>query len=197
MADTDDFHDLIARVRAGDRDAATELVRLYEPAIRRAARIRIVDPRLSPLLDSSDVAQSVFTSFFVRAALGQYDLDKPQQVLSLLVSMSRKKVADFARQQAAARRDYRRIRAGNLAKRQLHSADPDPCQQASMQELIQEFRNRLTPKESELANLRSLGKNWSEIAAEMGDSSEALRKKLHRAVNRISQDLGLDDFGDE
>ena len=38
------FHDLIRRVRAGNEEAATEIVQRYEPAIRRAVRIRLVDP---------------------------------------------------------------------------------------------------------------------------------------------------------
>src|ERR1700722_4643922 len=95
MAETGgEFQDLIRRIRAGDQDAASEFVRLYEPAIRRAARIRILDPRLAPQLDSADIAQSVFKSFFLRAALGQYDLTKPNQVVNLLVAMSRNKLAD-------------------------------------------------------------------------------------------------------
>src|SRR6266436_4001848 len=96
------FQDLIGQVRAGDGEAAAELVRRYEPAIRRAARIRLADSRLRRLFDSMDISQSVFASFFVRAALGQYELEKPERLLGLLVAMSRKKLADHARQQAAA-----------------------------------------------------------------------------------------------
>ena len=38
MADSTSFEDLIGRVRAGDQDAARELVQRYEPSIRRAVR---------------------------------------------------------------------------------------------------------------------------------------------------------------
>src|SRR5689334_8009854 len=68
------FRKLIRRVRAGDQDAATELVRQYEPAIRRVVRVRLTDTRLRAALDSMDVCQSVLATFFVRAALGQYEL---------------------------------------------------------------------------------------------------------------------------
>jgi hypothetical protein len=34
------FRELIDRVRSGDEQAAIDLVRCYEPAIRRAARVR-------------------------------------------------------------------------------------------------------------------------------------------------------------
>jgi len=45
-----------------------------------------------------DICQSVLASFFVRAALGQYELETPGHLLKLLVSMSRKKLIDHARQ---------------------------------------------------------------------------------------------------
>ncbi len=38
MSEPTSFADLIRRVRGGDADAAAELVRNYEPAIRRAVR---------------------------------------------------------------------------------------------------------------------------------------------------------------
>src|SRR5437588_8674896 len=109
VAESGLFDDLIRRVRAGDSQAAAELVRLYEPAIRREARVRLVDSRLRRLFDSMDIAQSVFASFFVRAALGQYEIEKPEQLLRLLTSMSRKKLVDHAREQQAAKRDHRRL----------------------------------------------------------------------------------------
>src|SRR4051812_55008 len=46
------FRDLIRRVRAGDEAAAREVVRIYEPAIRREARVRLVDTRLRRMFDS-------------------------------------------------------------------------------------------------------------------------------------------------
>jgi RNA polymerase sigma-70 factor (ECF subfamily) len=182
-------------VRAGDQAAAAELVRLYEPAIRRAARVHLLDPRLRRLFDSLDITQSVFASFFVRAALGQYDLEKPQQLLGLLVAMSRKKLADHARQEGAARRDYRRT-GGGEATRLLPAADSDPGRQAAARELVQEFRKRLTEEERQLADLRVLGRTWDQIAAERGDSPPALRSRLARAVGRVTRELGLDEFDD-
>ena len=88
------FQVLLRRVRAGDGQAAAELVRRYEPAIRRAARVRLVDTRLNRLLDSMDICQSVLASFFVRTALGQYELETPEQLLKLLATMTRNKLAN-------------------------------------------------------------------------------------------------------
>src|SRR3989442_11144114 len=99
MSDAPSFQGLIARVRAGDAEAARELVQRYEPAIRRAVRFRLADSRLARLFDSMDICQSVLASFFVRAAAGQYDLEQPEQLLGLLAAMARKKLALHARAQ--------------------------------------------------------------------------------------------------
>jgi RNA polymerase sigma factor (sigma-70 family) len=186
------FQDLIQRVRAGDEEAALKLVRDYEPAIRRAARLRLVDSRLRRVFDSMDICQSVFASFFVRAAMGQYELDQPDQLLKLLVSMSRKKLVDRAREQGAARRDYRRVETGSGAHANFVARDSSPSQQVAARELLQEFRRRLSEEERQLAEQRASGRDWAQIAAQQGGSPEALRKKLARAIDRVSQELGLE-----
>jgi RNA polymerase sigma-70 factor (ECF subfamily) len=185
------FQELIRRVRAGDARAAEELVRLYEPTIRRVVRVRLGDARLQRLFDSTDICQSVFGSFFVRTALGQYDLDTPEQLLNLLVNMSRKKVIDQIRQVGAARRDYRRGQ-GLPQEDECAAPGPSPSEQVSGEELLREFRRRLSEDERPLAEARAEGRDWKQIAAERGESPEALRKQLARAVDRVARELGLE-----
>jgi RNA polymerase sigma factor (sigma-70 family) len=193
MLEENEFQDLIRRVRAGDEAAATELVRTYEPAIRRAARIRLADSRLRRLFDSMDICQSVLASFFIRAALGQYELERPEQLLRLLVDMSRKKLVDRAREHGAARRDYRRTPADGRDVGEVAAAGPSPSQEVAADELLREFRNRLSVDERQLANQRASGQDWAQIAAEWGGSPEALRKRLTRAVDRVARELGMGD----
>jgi RNA polymerase sigma-70 factor (ECF subfamily) len=185
------FRELIARVRSGDESAAADLMRRYEPAIRRAIRVRMVDTRLRRVFDSEDVAQSVFASFFVRAALGQYELEKPVQLLRLLVTMSQKKLTNHVREEGAARRDFRRLRGRDQGEKNFVDLVPGPGQQVAAKELLQEFRKRFSEEERQLADWRSMDRSWDEIAAERCESPEALRKRLARAVERISQELGL------
>ncbi len=187
------FQDLIRRVRDGDGAAAEELVRLYEPAIRRAVRVRLNDPRMRRVLDSTDICQSVFGSFYVRMALGQYELEKPQQLMKLLTDMSRKKLIDQERRLRAARRDIGRLLPGELDEGRLAAPGDTPSQQVAVRDLLQEVRKRLSPEELALSEQRAQGRDWAQIAEEQGASPEALRKKLVRAVSRVTQELGLDD----
>ncbi len=193
MPNPTDFQELIRRVRAGDEAAATELVRSYEPAIRRAVRIRLADSRLARAFDSMDICQSVMASFFVRAALGQYELNAPDQLLRLLATMARHKLADQVDREQAECRDNRRVEEGSAETREVMTAASSPSQQVAARELLQEVRRRLSPEERQLLELRYQGLDWSAIAAQVGGSAEALRKRLARATDRVARDLGLDE----
>lgn len=196
VSDETSFHDLIARVRGGDSEAATELVRSYEPAIRRIVRLRLTDSRLRRAFDSMDVCQSVFGSFFVRAALGQYELTSPEQLLKLLSQMARHKVTDRMRHERAERRDAGRMQRDADAAH-VSSGEASPSREIAGRELLAEFRRRLSADERELADWRAQGREWSDIARERGDSPEALRKRLARALDRVSAELGLGEASDE
>lgn len=196
MSTANTFADLIARVRAGDEQAATDLVRQYEPLVRREIRLHLEDRRLSRLFDSLDVCQEVMASFFVRAAAGQYDLDEPSQVLRLLVTMARNKLASAARRERQQRRDIRRNAGGQDALNELAAAGPTPSQLVAGRELLIEMRRRLTEDERQLADLRSQGMGWPDIAGQLGGTPQARRVQLNRAMDRVLRELGLEEAVD-
>jgi DNA-directed RNA polymerase specialized sigma24 family protein len=193
MRDDTPFADFIRRIRAGDAQAAAELVQRYESVIRVEVRHRLSDPRLRRLFDSLDISQSVLASFFLRAASGQYELDQPAQLVKLLVGMTRKKVAFQARKQRALRRDNRRLEALNPETHDVAATDPNPSQVLIHQELLESFRQRLSAEERQLAELRAQGRDWAEIATLLGGTAQARRKQLARAVERAAKDLGLEE----
>lgn len=197
MPEEASFRDLIGKVRTGDNEAAAELVRRYEPAIRRAVRVRLVDSRLRRVLDTSDVCQSILASFFVRAAMGQYELDQPDQLLKLLARMAHNKVIDQARKHHAERRAVGRVEGMPADERDVAGTDPTPSRQVALVEILQKVRANLSEDERRLADQRADGREWLEIAAAEGGSPEALRKRLARAVDRVAQQLQLDEFTDE
>jgi RNA polymerase sigma-70 factor (ECF subfamily) len=188
------FLELIRRVRVGDQAAATELVRRYEAAVRRVVRVQLRDPRLRRILDSLDISQAVLASFFVRAASGQYHLDRPEQLFQLLVMMARNKLASQARQPYVVRRVTQFFDPGSAGPAEVVAPGPGPGQHADWRDLLQEVRHRLSDEERRLADCRAQSQTWEDIAAELGGSPEALRKKLARALDRVSHQLGLDDL---
>jgi RNA polymerase sigma-70 factor (ECF subfamily) len=197
MSGQDTFAHFIRRVRAGDEGAAADLVRRYEPLIRREVRLHLEDRRLGRLFDSMDVCQSVLASFFVRTAAGQYDLEQPDQLVRLLVRMARNKLASAARRQGRQRRDVRRVAAdGGEALGQVAGAGPTPSEVVAGQELLVRFRAALGEEERRVADLRGEGLAWEEVASRLGGTAKARRMQLSRAVERVSRELGLQGAGE-
>jgi RNA polymerase sigma-70 factor (ECF subfamily) len=195
MLENETAGELFRRVRAGDEQAAAELVRRYEPAIRRRVRVwlRLQDPRLRRVFDSMDVCQSVLASFFVRAAAGQYDLEEPGQLIALLFRMARHKLAHQVTRQQAARRDVRRDEGSGPDAPEAADTAASPSSQVAGRELLEEFRRRLDAEERQLAERRADGRAWADIAEELGGTAEGRRKQLARALDRVAQQLGLDE----
>jgi RNA polymerase sigma-70 factor (ECF subfamily) len=197
MAESSEFAEFIHRIRAGDDQAARELVQRYEPVIRRQVRVLLRDPRLASRFDWTDVCQSVMASFFVRAAAGQFDLEQPDQLLRLLIVMARHKLAKQVRRHRAGRRDYRRSEVRDPEYLEGRSAaDPSPSRLVAGRELLDEFRRRLTDEERQLADLRAQGFEWAEIAGRLGGTPGARSKQLARALDRVEQQLESSEPGD-
>jgi RNA polymerase sigma factor (sigma-70 family) len=194
MTEVPSVEELVRRVRAGDQDAAALLVKRYEPAIRRAVRFRLADARLGSLLDSMDICQSVLGSFFIRAATGQYTLETPEQLIKLLTTMARNKLISQARCQHAQRRDRRRITSRNTESGPAVSAHQSPSRQVAVRDLLEQVQRRLSPEERRILELRNAGRDWVSVAQEVGGSAEALRRRLSRALDRVAEELGLDDL---
>ena len=189
------FAEYVLRIRAGDGRAAEELVRQYEPLIRREVRLRLEDRRLGRLFDSMDVCQSVLKSFFVRTAAGQFDLDEPGQLVRLLVTMTRNKLASEARRQHRQKRDTRRTSGTDDGLAGVASTDPSPSVALADRDLVEEVRRRLTDDERAMAELRGEGLGWEEIAGRVGGTAQARRVQFSRAVDRVARDMNLDPDG--
>jgi RNA polymerase sigma factor (sigma-70 family) len=185
------FVELIGRVRTGDEIAARELVERYEPHIRRVVRARLTDRRLRRQVDSVDICQSVLGDFFVRAALGQFDLSCPEQLLKLLATIARNRVLEEARKQHAAVRDIRRLEGGDVAMLQIDGGRETPSQLAAARELLQKFRERLTNEEKQIADARARHRGWAEIGVQLGIAPDTLRMRWTRTVDRLAHELGL------
>jgi RNA polymerase sigma factor (sigma-70 family) len=189
MAQQISFAKLLAQIRAGNEQAAAQLVRQFEPVIRRELRFRFRASRERLRLDSMDICQSVLANFFVRVATGQYDLKEPDDLVKLLLVMTRNKVTEKARNQYRQRRDTRRTVMQTV---DLPSEDPTPYRVVAGRELLKQVHRLLGEEERRMADLRGKGFSWEEIAATVGGSPGARRKQLTRAVDRIVEELGLD-----
>ncbi len=181
------FPELLRRVRAGEETAAAELVRLYEPEVRRAVRMSLTDPRMRRIFDSGDICQSVLANFFVHVMGGSFDLADQSQLVRLLVAMAHNKLVDHARKPAP----WKETNADPAALDQMIGPQESPSHIVAQEELALALRAELTAEERRIGELRYAGAEWSEIASEVGGTADSVRKKLDRAVVRVCGRLGL------
>jgi len=193
MSDDPEFAGFLQLIRAGNAQAAEDLVRRYESIIRREVRLKLHDPSLHRVLDSVDICQSVMASFFVRAAAGQYDLNHPLQLLRLLITMAKNKVAMAARKQRAQRRDNRRMGAMGVEEIDPAGGVGTPSRVVAAKEMLDLVRGQLGDEERRLADLRSQGHEWADIVAQMGGTADGRRMQLTRALDKAMKKLGLED----
>jgi RNA polymerase sigma-70 factor (ECF subfamily) len=109
------------------------------------------------------------------------------------MTMARNKLASEARRQYRRRRETRRTSAAGDALEAVASDEPSPSRILSGRELLEQFRSHLDDTERALAEFRANGLPWADIAARMGGTPQARRMQLARAVDRVSQVLGLDE----
>ena len=164
MSDETVFAGFMRRIRAGDEQAARELVERYEPVIRREVKMRLRDPRLYRRVDWADICQSVLASFFMRAASGQYDLDQPEQLLRLLVVMTRHKLSKQERRHRADKRDYRLAEDRDPACLEAEpGAEPTPSRLVAGRELLEAFRGGCRTRSGCWPTSAAEGCEWAEI----------------------------------
>lgn len=191
MSESPDFLDFLKRIRAGDADAARELVRLYEPLVRREVRMRMHDRRLNRAFDSIDVTQSVFAQFFDQVG-HDFQLDSPEQLIRLLFAMARNRTISRVRSEHRMVRDVRRLNSDAGVIDEVPAKQPSPSECVSQHEELELLQKALTDEERQIVELRNQGFGWEEVAARLGGTGQARRMQLSRVLDRLKEQLGLD-----
>ena len=93
----------------------------------------------------------------------------------------------------ARQRRVRRRRPVGGRRRDQGSGGAGPlAERAGPRELLEEAQRRFSVEELSLLERREQGREWTEIAAELGASPEAIRKRLARAIDRVAHELQID-----
>lgn len=206
----DDFRNLIERFRDGDVDAAEELVRRYEPLVRREVR-RKLGERLRQLFDSIDIVQSMWGDFFEgmnpregtsgQEARRPFDLESPGRLVALLRVIAGRKIYAKARELA---KEWEVVRPAGSHADQLIDQEASLTSWIMDQELIQEILRRMSPPVRRVFELRAEGREWKEIlesrdgimkdlgpsAGDFPKTEVNLRQWYRRALKRIADGLG-------
>ncbi len=179
------FDDLLQQAREGSEEAARKLVERYEPVIRRVIR-RKLDTRLHALFDSDDFTQEVWAAFFARA-IQEYDFDSPEELVSFLLEVARKKVAEANRRHLQRQKYdlHRECPLESSAVREdkaLVDRHPNPSDLFLAREEIRSLLKGLPALDRGAIALLLEGNTQKEIAAQLGVTERTIRRVVRRAA---------------
>ena len=143
--------------------------------------------------DSVDVCQSVFGSFLIRFAAGEYELKTEDDLRKLLYSMAHHKFLELQRRELAEKRDRRVTVSLNAQDEIVDHRQTQLDRTSGHAEILSEFESRLNVEEKKLFDLRRRGESWNTIAEEVHEDAIVLRKRFSRAVKRVALELRIEE----
>ncbi len=192
----DTFAALLERVRTGDPQSVEQLLTDYDPYVRRAVRRRLSGLARPLMVDSNDLCQSIFGSLLIRLQNGEYELGSEDDLRKLLGKMAKNKIANWVRRETTDKRGGGFVDL--LGSKQSIPDDSalDPARQVALNDVWRAVDERLSVEEKQLANMRRSGLTWEQISEQLNESPTLLRKRLSRALSRVSMELGFQDDSD-
>lgn len=183
------FDDLMARLRAGQNDAATQVFNRFAGRLIALARKQL-DPQVLQKVDPEDVLQSVFRSFFVRHVGGQFGgFEGWDNLWAILVVLTRRKCGRRMDYFHAACRDVQREVAGQDALGEsapdggASDDEPTPSEAAMLTETLDQLMRCLEGRHREILALRLQGYTPPEISSRLG----CTERTVYRVLERVRQ----------
>jgi RNA polymerase sigma-70 factor (ECF subfamily) len=189
---SDSFHDFLARLRAGDGDAARELFRRFTGQLVTLARRRLDGP-LRHKVDSEDVVQSTYKSFFRRYDTGDLDFVNWNSLWGLLTLITLRKCADRVAYHRAERRDAAREVAapagseGGAPMPEALGREPTPHEAAVLTETVDRLLADLGADERPIVELSLLGHSTREISEQLDVPERTVRRVRERVRLRLER----------
>jgi RNA polymerase sigma factor (sigma-70 family) len=172
---------LLKRLRGGQPDAATQLYLRYAKRLHALAAGQC-GADLAARLDPEDIVQSVFRTFFRRAALGQYDVPEGEELWKLFLVIGLNKIRATGAYHRAAKRDVRATASGAAYEEAIETrtcADEETLR--SLHLVIDEILATLPASQRHMVEFRIEGYEVEEIASKT--------KRSKRSVERVLQEF--------
>ena len=182
--------EFIARIRAGDEEAATELLRRYEAKVRLVVRRQL--PRLlRSKFDSLDFLQSVWGSFFHRVRTGPTDIEDESNLVAFLAWAARNRVFDEYRRASSQKHNVRReepLWDGGVNPRDLVAPLETPSEVAQARETFERLQDQLPDDRREVLALKAEGYSCREIGERLGLSERTVQRAIEALRDRARDD---------
>jgi RNA polymerase sigma-70 factor (ECF subfamily) len=183
---------LLLRFQRGQGDAATALYLRYAQRLHALVRAQ-KGSDLTARLDEDDVVQSVFRTFFRRAAAGHYSVPHGEELWKLFLVIALHKVRDVSAHHRAAKRDVRRTTAvsGDDQPGQAVSS-PDDLPLTVLQLTINEVLERLPAGHRKIVELRVEGHEVADIATQTGRAKRSVERILQEFRDRLRSEIAVE-----
>jgi RNA polymerase sigma-70 factor, ECF subfamily len=177
---------LIQAYRQGNQDAATELFERYYVRLLDLLR-RQLRWRLKEVEGSSDVAQSVFRSFFSQIGGHTVEVGPNDSLWPLLVTIALNKVRNLGKYWQREKRDVTRnvpLDPGNDPLEQ----GPSPQDAAAVKELVDQLLAPFSARRRQIIELILQGEGVNQIASQVGTTQRTVYN-TRRAAGKILEQV--------
>ncbi len=175
---------LLRRFRRGEDDAATELYARYADRLVHFAR-RKTAVGLASRFDPEDVIQSVFRTFFRRAADGGFDVPPGEELWQLLLVIALNKVRRLGKYHRRQRRDVGQTVPSEAAQ---EMATPDVADSwIILQMVVDEALEQFPAPQRLMIERRIQGDSIVDIAAETGRCRRTVERVLRQFRDTMSE----------
>jgi RNA polymerase sigma-70 factor (ECF subfamily) len=194
-AANDSFHEFLTRLQARDGEAARELFRRFTGQLITLARRRLEGP-LRHKVDSEDVVQSTYKSFFRLYDEGDLDFANWNSLWGLLTLITLRKCADRVAYHRAKRRDAaRELKAapGSEGGGPLADAlgrEPTPDEAAALTETVERLLASLDADERLIVELSLQGHSTREVSEQLDVPERTVRRVRERVRRRLERAQG-------
>jgi RNA polymerase sigma-70 factor (ECF subfamily) len=187
--ETPSDHALLSRFRRGSDDAPTLLYLRYAERLRALA-VAQGSPGLAARVDPEDIVQSVFRTFFRRAAEGQYDVPEGEEIWKLLLVIGLHKIRAVGAFHRAARRDVRQTAAGEAYDRAIDTrSGRDDSALDILRLVIDELLEAVPASHRPIVELRIEGYEIAEIAQRTRRSKRTVERVLQAFRQRLDMQI--------
>jgi RNA polymerase sigma-70 factor (ECF subfamily) len=187
--DTPSDRSLLLRFRRGQDDGPTLLYLRYAGRLRALAAAQSA-PGLAARVDPEDIVQSVFRTFFRRAAGGQYDVPQGEEIWKLLLVIALHKIRNAGEFHRAARRDVRQTAGGAAFDRAVESArGRDESALTVLRLVIDEILEALPPGHRPIIERRIEGYEVAEIAEQLQRSKRTVERVLQEFRRKLDAQI--------
>ena len=182
----EDFLAIFNDARIGIVHAETELHRQYVGRLVKLAG-RKINERFRSKIDPDEVVQSVFASFFRRAADGAFELNTWNDLWALLVTITlrkcRTKTTGFRTLKRNVELERSITPANTESSIHIQSSEPSPQETALFNETLDQLFDLLSPLQQSIVSLRLQGYSNVEISQQIGRTE----RTVYRALKQVRE----------